>query len=45
MTLLKLITDLRSGERDLLDYLAELEARFAQREPEVLAFVAEDGRQ
>ena len=44
MTLLKLITDLRSGERDLLDYLAELEARFAQREPEVLAFVAEDGR-
>ena len=44
MTLLQLITDLRSGERDLLDYLAELEARFAQREPEVLAFVAEDGR-
>jgi Asp-tRNA(Asn)/Glu-tRNA(Gln) amidotransferase A subunit family amidase len=35
---------LRSGERPLLDYLDELEAHFNQREPEVLAFVAEDGR-
>jgi Asp-tRNA(Asn)/Glu-tRNA(Gln) amidotransferase A subunit family amidase len=35
---------LRSGERPLLDYLDELEAHFKEREPEVLAFVAEDGR-
>ena len=35
---------LRSGQWPLLDYLAELEAHFAKREPEVLAFVPEDGR-
>ncbi|MBK8984583.1 MAG: amidase [Chloroflexi bacterium] len=35
---------LRSGQWPLLDYLAALEARFAEREPEVLAFVPEDGR-
>ncbi len=35
---------LQSGELSLLDYLDELEANFAAREPEVLAFVAEDGR-
>lgn len=44
MTLSTLITSLRSGERDLLAYLAELEAQFVAREPEVLAFVPEDGR-
>jgi Asp-tRNA(Asn)/Glu-tRNA(Gln) amidotransferase A subunit family amidase len=35
---------LRLGERPLLDYIDELEAHFNEREPEVLAFVAEDGR-
>jgi len=35
---------LRSGQWPLLDYLAELEAHFAAREPSVLAFVPEDGR-
>lgn len=35
---------LRSGQIDLLAYLAELEAHFEQREPDVLAFVPENGR-
>ncbi len=35
---------LASGEHGLLDYLDHLEARFAEREPEVLAFVEEEGR-
>ncbi len=35
---------LRSGERPLLDYIDELEAHFNKREPEVMAFVVEDGR-
>ena len=39
-----LVEELRSGERPLLDYIDELEAHFAVQEPEVLAFVAEDGR-
>ena len=43
-TLPVLTQSLRSGERPLLDYLDELEGHFNQREPEVLAFVAENGR-
>jgi Asp-tRNA(Asn)/Glu-tRNA(Gln) amidotransferase A subunit family amidase len=35
---------LRSGRIDLLAYLAELETHFEQREPDVLAFVPENGR-
>lgn len=35
---------LRSGELSLFDYLDDLEAYFAKREPDVLAFVPEDGR-
>ena len=35
---------LRSGEWSLLDYLDELEAHFEEREPEIEAFVPEDGR-
>jgi Asp-tRNA(Asn)/Glu-tRNA(Gln) amidotransferase A subunit family amidase len=35
---------LRSGELPLHEYVAQLERRFAEREPQVLAFVAEDGR-
>ncbi|MFZ1398238.1 MAG: amidase [Candidatus Promineifilaceae bacterium] len=37
-------SELRSGGWPLLDYLAKLEKRFNDREPAVLAFVAEDGR-
>lgn len=33
-----------SGELDLPDYIDRLEARFNEREPDVLAFVPEDGR-
>ena len=39
-----LAQQLRSGERPLHDYIDELEAHFKEREPEVLAFVPEDGR-
>ena len=35
---------LRSGEWPLLDYLDELEAHFEEREPEIEAFVPENGR-
>ncbi len=35
---------LRSGELEVASYLDHLEERFAAREPEVLAFVEEDGR-
>ncbi|HID53761.1 MAG TPA: amidase, partial [Anaerolineae bacterium] len=35
---------LRSGELSLFVYLDELETHFAAREPDVLAFVPEDGR-
>jgi Asp-tRNA(Asn)/Glu-tRNA(Gln) amidotransferase A subunit family amidase len=35
---------LRSGELLITDYLSLLESRFAEREPEVLAFVSEEGR-
>lgn len=37
-------SELRSGGWPLLDYLAKLEQRFNEREPNVLAFVPEDGR-
>ncbi|MCA9920082.1 MAG: amidase [Anaerolineales bacterium] len=37
-------SELRSGGWPLLDYLAKLEKRFNEREPNVLAFVPEDGR-
>jgi Asp-tRNA(Asn)/Glu-tRNA(Gln) amidotransferase A subunit family amidase len=37
-------SELRSGGWPLLDYLAALEMRFNEREPDVLAFVPEDGR-
>lgn len=37
-------SELRSGGWPLLDYLAALEKRFNEREPDVLAFVPEDGR-
>ncbi|MCB8981019.1 MAG: amidase [Ardenticatenaceae bacterium] len=37
-------SELRSGGWPLLDYLAALEQRFNEREPDVLAFVPEDGR-
>jgi Asp-tRNA(Asn)/Glu-tRNA(Gln) amidotransferase A subunit family amidase len=43
-TLPLLAQTLRSGQRPLLDYLDELEAHFNEREPELLAFVEEDGR-
>ncbi|MCB9444331.1 MAG: hypothetical protein H6669_08855 [Ardenticatenaceae bacterium] len=43
-TLPVLADGLRSGQIDLLDYLAQLEAHFAQREPDVLAFLPENGR-
>lgn len=44
MPLTELSRVLRSGALDLLDYLAELEARFEAREPRVLAFTPEVGR-
>ena len=39
----KLVNSLTTGELDLFDYLDQLEAHFVAREPEVLAFVAEEG--
>lgn len=44
LSLATLINRLQTGELPLLDYLDELETNFAAREPEVLAFVLEDGR-
>ena len=38
------LTALRSGEWSLLDYLDELETHFEEREPEIKAFVSENGR-
>jgi Asp-tRNA(Asn)/Glu-tRNA(Gln) amidotransferase A subunit family amidase len=35
---------LRTGELPLANYLSHLEARFAEREPSILAFVPEEGR-
>ncbi len=40
----ELVEQLRSGKRPLHDYIDELELHFQAREPEVLAFVPEDGR-
>ncbi|MCP4416627.1 MAG: amidase [Chloroflexi bacterium] len=37
-------TELRNGRWPLLDYLAALEQRFNEQEPDVLAFVPENGR-
>ncbi len=42
--LFPLVDALRSGAQPLLAYLDELEQRFADREPQVQAFVPEDGR-
>lgn len=42
--LAELAPALRGGGLDLLSYLDRLEAHFAVREPEVLAFVPEEGR-
>jgi Asp-tRNA(Asn)/Glu-tRNA(Gln) amidotransferase A subunit family amidase len=44
MTLQALIAGLRSGEQDLPTFIDQLETRFNEREPDVLAFVPEDGR-
>ncbi|MCA9960818.1 MAG: amidase [Anaerolineales bacterium] len=44
MSLSHLVEALRTGQKPLAVYLDELEARFAAREAEVLAFVPEDGR-
>ena len=37
-------SELRSGGYDIFNYLAALEERFHEREPNVLSFVPEDGR-
>lgn len=42
--LVELVQKLRSGQLLLSDYLAQLEAQFAEREPEVQAFMPEAGR-
>ena len=42
MNLQSLISNLRSGELDLLGYIDQLDTRF--NEPDVLAFVPENGR-
>ena len=39
----QLANSLAAGELDLLDYIDQLEAYFAVREPDVLAFVSEEG--
>ncbi len=44
MMLNALLDGLRSGEVDLLAWIDQLEARFAAREADVRAFVAEEGR-
>ncbi|MBL8045878.1 MAG: amidase [Anaerolineales bacterium] len=44
MNLPELIASLRSGQLLLSDYLAQLEAQFAEREPDVQAFMPEAGR-
>lgn len=43
-SLTQLAADLSNGRLSLLTYLDQLEAYFNQREPEVLAFVPENGR-
>lgn len=44
MTIRSFLLKRLSGELDLLDYIDRLEARFGEREPDVLAFVPEDDR-
>ena len=39
-----LVEDLRSGDLLLPDFLAQIEARFTQREPSILAFLPEEDR-
>ncbi len=39
-----LAASLRDGSLDVFDYLDQLEAFFEEREPDVLAFVPENGR-
>ena len=39
-----LIEDMRSGQLLLPDFLAQVEVRFAEREPDVLAFIPEEER-
>ena len=41
---IKLISALRHGKIELIDYLADLEDNFKRREPEVLAFLPEEDR-
>ncbi len=43
-SLATLAAELRSGKRPLLTFIDELETYFNQREPDVLAFVPENGR-
>jgi Asp-tRNA(Asn)/Glu-tRNA(Gln) amidotransferase A subunit family amidase len=43
-SLIELAQVLRAGEKTLIDYLDELEAHFEAREPDVLAFLPEEGR-
>ncbi|MDW8328085.1 MAG: amidase, partial [Anaerolineales bacterium] len=44
LSLAELTPALRSGRRSLTDYLSELERRFDEVEPQVLAFMPEPGR-
>lgn len=44
VTVQSLIVRLRSGDENLPDYLDQLESRFNEWEPRVMAFVPEDGR-
>ena len=43
-SLVNLAASLRDGSLDVFDYLDQLEAFFKEREPDVLAFVPENGR-
>ncbi len=44
MTEYQLIENLRSGELTLAEYLSQVEARFIEREPSILAFLPEEDR-
>lgn len=44
MTTIELIESLRAGEPTLPEYIAQVEARFLEREPAIHAFLPEDGR-
>jgi len=39
-----LIEDLRSGQLTLPEYLSQVESRFIEREPSILAFIPEEDR-